>query len=178
MRALLLAGLFGAGLALTGCDTYDTVEYREGYGHYGHARTDVVIHDRDYDRGYYNRGYRGRDYRRVNVYDRDYDRRRDVNRVVVRDNNRSSVNRVEVRNNDYRNVNRTVVRNNDRNVRNVNRTVVRGNDRDRNVRQVSTRNYDRSQKVRRTNDNAKPRGDRDGRRGSSNNNRVSTRTVL
>lgn len=181
MKVLLLAGVLAAGLALTGCDTYDTVEYRDGSGHYGHTRTDVVVRDGYYDRGggYYNRGYRGRDYRRVNVYDRDYDRRREVNRVVVRDTNRTNVNRVVVRDNDRNRstVNRVNVRNNDR-VSNVRRVDVRNDNRNRDVRRVSARDNDRSREVRRTNVSSRTRGDGDGRRGNDNDNDRRVRTVL
>lgn len=95
MKALLLAGIAALGFALTGCDTYTTVDRgHRGYGTYG--RTNV------HHNGRYDNRYARRDVRRVNVYDRDYDRRSSVNRVVVRDNDidRRQVNRVVVRGDD------------------------------------------------------------------------------
>lgn len=178
MKVLLLAGVFAAGLALTGCNTYDTVDYgHRGYDRPGYvSRTDVYYQDRNR----YPYGYGGRrDVSRVNVYDRNvYSTRRDVNRVVVRDSDRyRSGNRVVVRDNDRRDVNRVVVRDNDR--RDVNRVVVRDNDR-RDANRVVVRGDDRN--VKRTNASYRGRGetkkrdddDNDGRRSSS----TRVRTVM
>lgn len=167
MKALLLTGIFGIGIALTGCDTYETVEYHHGHASYG--RSSGYYRGRDY--GHDHRRDR-RTVNRVNVYEQNVYRtnQREVNRVVVneREHNRNT-----------RNVNN--VSHNYHQARDKNRPVDRGNQQSRGDgnrpggRQDGNRPVGRDREQGRGRSDGNPMMVRDNNRGPQNVNRPGAR---